>query len=232
MVTKESIACSSTFLSTSQACFGRPLLFCLILLLAAVPLACQCDGGGDSGGGDDDAIDDNTSDDDTVDDDTTDDDTVDDDTSETTWIDENTDLTWQNGPDIGEPFLTYEEGGAYCEDLEWGGYDDWRLPTISELRSLIRDCAGTVTGGECGITDECLDADECRNDACSGCAYLGGPGYGGAYWPAELFGLPDRYISSSMVPGPIPDHAWYIHFGSAEVYWNGLSDHASVRCVR
>ncbi len=32
---------------------------------------------------------------------------------------------------------TWEESLAYCEDLSWGGFFDWRLPDIMELRSII-----------------------------------------------------------------------------------------------
>ena len=45
-----------------------------------------------------------------------------------------TDLTWQE-----EYFssLTWAEALAYCEDLDYGGRQDWRLPNIQELSSLV-----------------------------------------------------------------------------------------------
>jgi hypothetical protein len=219
----------------------------LLTLAGAVGLGCDC---GDSGNdcaddctadddsgvddtADDDIADDDIADDDIADDDTADDDTAaDDDVEQTTWTDTTAGLMWQNGSDVGTVYSTWDEAKTYCADLSWDGYDDWRLPTVSELRSLIRGCAGTVTGGECGVTDDCLDYAECLNDGCSGCSYLEGPGLNGEYWPTEILGLPDRYCSSSPVLEADDLHAWYVHFGAAEVYRNGIEDHAGVRCVR
>lgn len=51
-----------------------------------------------------------------------------------TIIDNVTDLVWSQ--DISAASMTWEEAGDYCENLELGGYDDWRLPTVKELWSL------------------------------------------------------------------------------------------------
>ncbi len=53
-------------------------------------------------------------------------------------------LTWSQTPDIdgdgkidaGDK-LTYDQALVYAQDLRLGGYDDWRIPTIKELYSLI-----------------------------------------------------------------------------------------------
>ncbi|MBP5406226.1 DUF1566 domain-containing protein [bacterium] len=49
-------------------------------------------------------------------------------------IDYGTHLIWK--PSSGEE-KTWTEALAYCEDLKYAGYDDWRLPNIKELESLI-----------------------------------------------------------------------------------------------
>ena len=58
-----------------------------------------------------------------------------------TVMDHSTKLMWQKDTardDIGdyEP-MTWIEALEYCENLSLGGYTDWRLPTVKELRSLV-----------------------------------------------------------------------------------------------
>ncbi len=33
--------------------------------------------------------------------------------------------------------IEWEEALAYCEDLEFSGYDDWKLPNVKELQSIV-----------------------------------------------------------------------------------------------
>jgi hypothetical protein len=33
--------------------------------------------------------------------------------------------------------LDWYESLAYCEGLSWGGFEDWRLPNVKELRSIV-----------------------------------------------------------------------------------------------
>jgi hypothetical protein len=65
----------------------------------------------------------------------------------------------------------WENAVAYCENLVAGGYDDWHLPNIDELRTLVRNCPGTETGGACNISEvngELSDTD--IKEECAGCA--------------------------------------------------------------
>lgn len=50
-------------------------------------------------------------------------------------VDQATGLMWLKHH--GRKTYVWEDAKALCEDLTVGGYDDWRLPTISELHSLI-----------------------------------------------------------------------------------------------
>jgi formylglycine-generating enzyme required for sulfatase activity len=52
------------------------------------------------------------------------------------WQDPQSGLMWQVEPTGGR--MTWSEAKAHCEKLSLGGFDDWRLPTVSELCRLIR----------------------------------------------------------------------------------------------
>ncbi len=53
-------------------------------------------------------------------------------------IDSNTTLQWQdNELENSETEKSWELAIDYCEDLVLGVYDDWRLPNIKELKSII-----------------------------------------------------------------------------------------------
>ncbi len=48
-------------------------------------------------------------------------------------------------------------------------YEDWRMPTIEEVRSLVRGCPATAAGGSCPASSSCRAFDECLTDQCNGC---------------------------------------------------------------
>lgn len=106
---------------------------------------------------------------------------------------------------------------AACEKL--GG----RLPTISELRTLIQNCPATETGGECGVTDDCLSYDDCLNDACSGCELV-------SFGEYSVFGDGNWFWSSSEVS---EDYAWAVYFSEGRVGYNDSKNYPmGTRCVR
>lgn len=172
-------------------------------------VSCADDDDGDSG--DDDAADDDA-----------DDDAADDD------ADAFADLIWQDPP--AEEKMTWFEAIEYCKNASIDGQDEWRLPSISELRSLIRGCAATELGGSCGITDDCAHA-LCWNSTCSGCGFLEGPGVGGAYWPEGMSGEIDWYWSYSQIEGD-DVRAWGVYFDVGDVGAYYFGAHNNVRCVR
>lgn len=96
---------------------------------------------------------------------------------EDVWTDLTSGLMWQ----VRSTSLRLDWYSAidHCNSLVYAGYNDWKLPSISELRSLIRGCPATQTGGDCGITESCLDHSKiCYNDECVGCELNEGPANG------------------------------------------------------
>lgn len=210
------------------------ILTALLLVLAAIQISCDSGDDDDDTTSDDDAADDDAADDDTVDDDTADDDDEDDDTidddipdddSETdddaadddtdpgsTWTDPTSGLTWQVNPS----FMNWEKAKTYCNNLTLTR-SDWHLPTISELRTLIRGCDGSMAGGSCNVTDDCLSTGDCWSEqSCGGCNILEGPGSGGAYWPDGISGDISWYWSSSPM-ADVDYTAWVVDFEDARI---------------
>jgi len=52
-------------------------------------------------------------------------------------VDGYTGLTWQDNRDVKENLVTYKKAYHYCKELRLGGFEDWRVPTITELLTLV-----------------------------------------------------------------------------------------------
>jgi len=48
-----------------------------------------------------------------------------------------TKLQWQDNEDVKTVEKNWEDAKSYCSSLSLGGYNDWRLPTRKELKSIV-----------------------------------------------------------------------------------------------
>lgn len=143
------------------------------------------------------------------------------------FLDAENGLAWELVPMGGNPNVADALG--YCESLTLLGSGGWRLPTVSELRSLMRGCPDTVANGACELTDDCATSD-CRNDACDGCINEpgGGPA-GGCYWNPNLQGECSGYWSSTTPGGGF---GWIVDYADGTIRQRDAALPAGlVRCV-
>jgi hypothetical protein len=58
--------------------------------------------------------------------------------AETTMVqDPRTNLMWEDTPHVREAKIRQPRAVIYCKELTLGGFEDWRLPTIKELLTII-----------------------------------------------------------------------------------------------
>ena len=76
------------------------------------------------------------------------------------WWDEATGLCWEYEPSA--TLRTFEWANTFCEAPQAHRDEpNWRVPTISELRSIMVGCEDT-----CPVQDDCTDYGDCYQDQC------------------------------------------------------------------
>ncbi len=134
-------------------------------------------------------------------------------------------LVWQNLSSDSK--MSWQEAKDYCNILELDNNNDWYLPNIDELRSLISGCPATEAGGSCNVAlNDCMDK-TCKDTACDGCEWNDTD----CYWSAEMDGVCGDYWTSSSAANT-DDEAWHISFGNGYVYLADTTVKYYVRCVR
>lgn len=138
--------------------------------------------------------------------------------------------------------MEWVDANRHCRNLTLGGRS-WRLPNISELRSLIRNCEPIETGGSCMVNDECAPCGVSSSEVClvsssckesadcypPSCSNDGGPT--GCYWPEELDGTCSYYWSSSMEE-EFNKSPFCVLFHIGQVHHQFSLVSLRVRCVR
>jgi len=123
-----------------------------------------------------------------------------------------------------------------------GGYEDWRLPDIDELRTLVRGNPSSEVDGDCPV-HEGSPKEDMQDPACEQAPDYEGPGSGGCYWVDDLTGPCDRKdpadegdraletVSSTVASN---DNFWVgdVLFDQGSVVFNHIYSLAEARCVR
>jgi hypothetical protein len=144
------------------------------------------------------------------------------------WLDPDSGLCWEVLP--GRDSLFWDDAIARCQGLTLGDSEDWYVPNLTELRTLVRGCPATEIGGACPLLDGSTFSD--FEPACRGCDDGQGPGEGGCYWPSELAGSCQDYHWSSSEDAEDSDFVFPILFRDARIS-RGLKPFGNyVRCVR
>ena len=135
--------------------------------------------------------------------------------------------------------MNWESAINHCKKLKESnacGYSDWHLPTIDELKTLLK----WRRDSQCKVSDtnNCLSFDDCWT--CSSCCHdctLGGGGecnYSSYYYDGRYSKLGDSgLLWSSSVPTEYYHSAWVVNFNAAQVYDKSKSNKTEVyvRCV-
>lgn len=140
-------------------------------------------------------------------------------TSKTPCKDSSTGLIWSSK---SHGIMYDSDAKYYCSHLQEGGYSDWRLPLIDELRTLIENCRKTETGGECRASEECRDS-RCENDACAGCPFNSSGYY-------SKLGDSETLWSYSWPTDGGADCSWSVNFSEGAVHID--NEYLYTRCVR
>jgi len=113
-----------------------------------------------------------------------------------TVTDNATGLMWAQ--DDSQKAMNWEEALAYAENSTYGGYDDWRLPNIKELQSIV-DYSGSFPALDTSV----FNITEIVNEA------------GNKDYPYFWSSTSNPYIDKHDDPAEGYCYAWYVAFGYA-----------------
>ena len=145
-------------------------------------------------------------------------------------------LTWSK---ISSSMI-YSAATTFCQkDLEsggmkgYGGFTDWRLPNIDELKTLLvwsksSSCKVSEVNGHLASSDwtcsSCTDNCSDTGSGCGNCSY---------YDDGRFSKLGDStYLWSSSLLSDYSSIAWYVNFRYGYVNGNYIDGYNGVRCVR
>ena len=126
-------------------------------------------------------------------------------------FDPNSSLTWSNN-EKSTKNGNWNDANQYCYELKIiiDGYSEWRLPTIDELRTIIRRCPNTEKDGDCSVTSNCTEL-SCWNYNNCRCPDIAVTPDNCPYAPTISFSECPEFWSATPVTGKI------------DGYWSGYS---------
>jgi len=68
-------------------------------------------------------------------------------------LDTGNNVCWQHPAPLGE--VTLVNALAYCDGLVLEGHDDWALPSLTQVKTLLGDCVGDSVCDDCGESAKC-----------------------------------------------------------------------------
>ena len=117
-----------------------------------------------------------------------------------------------------------QNAAEYCENSTEGGLS-WKLPTIDELRTLIKGCDNTKTGGDCAISEK---DGKLSQDFWSSKCYCSDDSFDEGIY--SIFGDTENWFWSSSFRTE-DSSMWGVDFHQARVTAEDPATKAYVRCV-
>ncbi len=141
--------------------------------------------------------------------------------------------------------LTYSKAEELCSNLDYAGHTDWRLPTIDELRTVVKGYQDIEPGGRCKVGEDCLrktcllEGQKASDDyPCSNkeeLELLQGPGPGGCFFDDVWREYCGEYWSASKIEGMVDNNVFALDFSDPAIFSVRIetdSTSAFARCVR
>lgn len=122
--------------------------------------------------------------------------------------------------------MTVTKAANYCKELS-NENNEWRLPTISELRTLVQNCKNTEADGACGVTDNCLSSDCWSKKLCTNTSKFSLFTFNSKSSCSKLGDTDDLWSSSNM-----DNKCWYIDFTNGDIHKASCTSKKHVRCIK
>jgi hypothetical protein len=135
---------------------------------------------------------------------------------------------WQRGHSNK---IRWQSAASYCKNLSLAGKEDWRLPSVSDYKTIIYGCKSSSY--VCGVNDRCL-TDDCWSKDCF-CSKGKGSGENGFYWKRKVWSYRGdevgRFWTSSADRNDV-SKAWFVRFDSGGIGGYEKNNSNYVKCIR